>query len=150
MPKLKDDEILYRAREIMKARMVRESGAITRPSTSKAYLEVLLGHYEHEVFAILTLDNKNRVIKFHEVFRGTIDGSSVYPREVAKIAFMDNAAAVIIAHNHPSGIPEPSQADIRITETLKKALNLLDIQLLDHIIIGAPDNHVALSERGLV
>ena len=94
------------------------------------------------------LDNRNRVIAFREMFRGTIDGASVYPREVVRQALADNAAAVIIAHNHPSGVAEPSQADIRITERLKQALALVDIRLLDHVIVG--DGVTCLSEQGLL
>ena len=94
------------------------------------------------------LDNRNRVITFREMFSGTIDGASVYPREVVKQALADNAAAIILAHNHPSGVSEPSQADIRITERLRKALELVDIRVLDHVIIG--DEITCLSERGLL
>ena len=107
-----------------------------------------LRDYDYEVFACLMLDNRNRVIAFRELFRGTIDGASVYPREVVKQALADNAAAVIFAHNHPSGICEPSQADIRITENLQQALALVDIRVLDHVIVG--DGVTCLSERGLV
>ena len=102
----------------------------------------------HEVFAFLMLDNRNRVIAFREMFRGTIDGASVYPREVVKQALADNAAAVIFAHNHPSGVGEPSQADIRITDRLKKALDLVDIRVLDHVIVG--DSVTCFAEQGLL
>ena len=107
-----------------------------------------LRDYDHEVFACLMLDNRNRVIAWRELFRGTVDGASVYPREVVKQALADNAAAVIIAHNHPSGVCEPSQADIRITRDLKSALALVDIRLLDHVIVG--DEITCLTELGLV
>jgi DNA repair protein RadC len=121
---------------------------LTNPTQTMNYLRARLRDYEHEVFACLMLDNRNRVIAFRELFRGTIDGASVYPREVVKQALADNAAAVILAHNHPSGVCEPSQADIRITERLKKALALVDIRVLDHVIVG--DEITCLSERGLV
>jgi DNA repair protein RadC len=127
--------------------LVRED-CLTSPQQTMQYLRSRLRDYNHEVFACLMLDNRNRVITFREMFRGTIDGASVYPREVVKQALADNAAAVILAHNHPSGISEPSQADIRITERLRKALELVDIRVLDHVIIG--DEITCLSERGLL
>ena len=121
---------------------------LTSPAQTRQYLQARLRDHQHEVFACLMLDNRNRVIAFRELFRGTIDGASVYPREVVKQALADNAAAVILAHNHPSGVCEPSQADIRITERLRKALALVDIRVLDHVIVG--DGITCLSERGLV
>jgi DNA repair protein RadC len=121
---------------------------LTSPALTRQYLSSRLRDHHHEVFACLMLDNRNRVIALREMFRGTIDGASVYPREVVKQALADNAAAVILAHNHPSGVSEPSQADIRITERLRKALALVDIRVLDHVIIG--DGITCLSERGLL
>ena len=121
---------------------------LTRPTQTMNYLRARLRDYDYEVFACLMLDNRNRVIAFRELFRGTIDGASVYPREVVKQALADNAAAVIFAHNHPSGVSEPSQADIRITGNLRDALALVDIRVLDHVIVG--DGITCLSERGLV
>jgi len=94
------------------------------------------------------MDNRNRVITFEKLFRGTIDGASVYPREVVKACLSHNAAAVIFAHNHPSGVAEPSQADIAITERLKKALALVDIRVLDHLIVG--EEVISFAERGLL
>jgi DNA repair protein RadC len=121
---------------------------LTNPGQTRAYLRARLRDYKYEVFACLMLDNRNRVIAFREMFRGTLDGASVYPREVIKQALADNAAAVIFAHNHPSGVCEPSQADIRITERLREALGLVDIRVLDHVIVG--DGINCLSERGLI
>ena len=121
---------------------------LTSPADTIAYLNSQLRDRQHEVFACVMLDNRNRVIAFREMFRGTIDGASVYPREVVKQALADNAASVILAHNHPSGVAEPSQADIRITERLKKALALVDIRVLDHVIVG--DETFCFSERGLI
>ena len=121
---------------------------LTRSEQTRNYLRARLRDYKYEVFACLMLDNRNQVIAFRELFRGTIDGASVYPREVVKQALADNAAAVILAHNHPSGVCEPSQADIRITERLQKALALVDIRVLDHVIIG--DGINCLSEQGLI
>ena len=121
---------------------------LTSPAQTRQYLSARLRDHDHEVFACLMLDNRNRVIALREMFRGTIDGASVYPREVVKQALADNAAAVILAHNHPSGVSEPSQADIRITERLQKALALVDIRVLDHVIVG--DEVTCLAERGLI
>lgn len=127
---------------------LKRKDCLTNPADTMAYLHSRLRDRQHEVFACVMLDNRNRVIAFREMFRGTIDGASVYPREVVKQALADNAAGVILAHNHPSGIAEPSQADIQITERLKKALALVDIRVLDHVIIG--DETLCFSERGLI
>lgn len=127
---------------------IKRSDAITSPADTIAYLHAQLRDKPHEIFACLMLDNRNRVIAYRELFRGTIDGASVYPREVVKQALADNAACVILAHNHPSGVCEPSQADMQITERLKKALALVDIRVLDHVIVG--DDTLCFSERGLI
>jgi DNA repair protein RadC len=101
------------------------------------------------MFCCLYLDNRHRILRFDQLFRGTIDGTSVYPREVVKEALSINAAAVIVAHNHPSGVAEPSQADERITRRLKSALELVDIRLLDHLIIGNGET-TSLASRGML
>ncbi|WP_404359162.1 DNA repair protein RadC [Methylotuvimicrobium sp. KM1] len=116
--------------------ILQRGDALTSPDITRAYLSAQLRGYSYEVFACLFLDNQHRVLKLEELFRGTIDSASVYPREVAKAALQHNAAAVIFAHNHPSGISEPSQADRHITDKLKQALALFDIRVLDHFIIG--------------
>ena len=116
--------------------ILQRGNALTSPEITKAYLSAQLRGYSYEVFACLFLDNQHRVIQLDELFKGTIDGASVYPREVVKQALHYNAAAVIFAHNHPSGISLPSQADKQITEKLKQALALFDIRVLDHFIIG--------------
>jgi DNA repair protein RadC len=116
--------------------ILQRGNILTSAETTRAYLNAQLSGYQHEVFACLFLDNQHRVIQLEELFRGTIDGTSVYPREVVKRALHYNAAAVIFAHNHPSGITEPSHADQQITEKLQQALELLDIRVLDHFIIG--------------
>jgi DNA repair protein RadC len=123
--------------------------AIRSPSDTEAYLQARLRHLGHELFCCLYLDNRHRVLRFDEMFRGTIDGTSVYPREVVKEALAVNAAAVILAHNHPSGVAEPSQADERITKRLKSALELVDIRLLDHLIIG-DGQATSMASRGLL
>jgi DNA repair protein RadC len=123
--------------------------ALTSPADTEAYLRAHLRDLQHEVFCCLFLDNRHRVLRFTELFRGTIDGTSVYPREVVKEALAENAAAVILAHNHPSGVAEPSQADERITRRLKAALELVDIRLLDHLIVG-DGAATSLASRGLI
>ncbi len=123
--------------------------ALTSSELTRQYLRARLRHYEHEVFACLFLDNQHRVVKLEELFRGTIDGAAVYPREVVKRCLSNNAAAVIFAHNHPSGIAEPSQADIGITQRLKVALNTIDVRVLDHIVVGRSDA-ISFAERGLL
>ncbi len=122
---------------------------IRSPADTEAYLLARLGHLGHELFCCLYLDNRHRVLAFKELFRGTIDGTSVYPREVVKEALSINAAAVILAHNHPSGVAEPSQADERITRRLKAALELVDIRLLDHLVVG-DSGAVSLAARGML
>ena len=122
---------------------------IRSPADTEAFLLSKLRHLGHERFCCLYLDNRHRVLRFDELFRGTIDGTSVYPREVVKEALSVNAAAVILAHNHPSGVAEPSQADERITRRLKSALELVDIRLLDHLIIGDA-GATSLASRGLL
>ena len=122
---------------------------IKSPRDTTDFLKARLGRLEHESFCVIYLDNRHRVVHFDELFRGTIDGTSVYPREVVKEALKYNAAAIILAHNHPSGVAEPSAADERITKRLKAALELVDIRVLDHIIIGGNDS-VSLAERGIL
>ncbi len=122
---------------------------IRSPADTQSFLRAKIRHLGHEMFCCLYLDNRHRVLRFDELFRGTIDGTSVYPREVVKEALAINAAAVILAHNHPSGVAEPSQADERITRRLKSALELVDIRLLDHLIIGDSET-TSLASRGLL
>ena len=123
--------------------------SLRSPADTEAFLKAHMRDLDHELFCCLFLDNRHRVLSFSKLFRGTIDGTSVYPREVVKEALAINAAAVILAHNHPSGVAEPSQADERITQRLKSALDLVDIRLLDHLIIGDGDA-TSLARRGLV
>jgi DNA repair protein RadC len=123
--------------------------AIRSPADTETFLLARLRDRPHEVFCCLYLDNRHRVLRFEELFRGTIDGTSVYPREVVKQALAVNAAAIILAHNHPSGVAEPSQADERITRRVKSALELVDIRLLDHLIIGDGIS-TSLASRGML
>jgi DNA repair protein RadC len=128
---------------------LRAGDLLASPKATRDYLSARLRHLEHEMFCCLFLDKRHRLIVYEELFRGTIDGASVYPREIVKLALQRNAAAVIVAHNHPSGVTEPSQADELITQRVKEALGLVDIRLLDHIIIG-DGTSVSLAERGLL
>jgi DNA repair protein RadC len=123
--------------------------AIRSPADTEEFLTARLRDLPHEMFCCLYLDNRHRVLEFEELFRGTIDGTSVYPREVVKRALSVNAAAVILAHNHPSGVAEPSQADERITKRIMAALALVDIRLLDHLVIGDGAS-TSLASRGLM
>ena len=119
------------------------------PALTEQYLKSALRDHPHEVFACLFLDTRHRVIAFEELFHGTIDGATVYPRVVAEKALRHGAAALIAAHNHPSGVSEPSLADQAITRRLKEALALLDIRLLDHFVVG-DGNPVSMAARGML
>jgi DNA repair protein RadC len=129
--------------------LMRSGSALANPRATREFLRVRLRDLPHEVFCCVFLDNRHRVIAFEELFRGTIDGASVHPREVVKQALSRNAAAVILAHNHPSGLAEPSQADQLITRRLKEALALVDIRVLDHVVIGDGVCE-SFAERGLL
>lgn len=123
--------------------------ALIHPSACADYLRARIAAYPYEVFACVFLDNRHRAIAFEELFRGSIDGASVHPREVVRRCLVHNAAAVIFAHNHPSGVAEPSQADRDITADLKRALALIEVRVLDHFIVGA-GKPLSLAERGLL
>ena len=122
---------------------------VSSPNVARKFLKDALAGRSYESFCVLFLDNRHRVLRFDEVFRGTIDGASVHPREIVKLVPACNAAAVVLAHNHPSGNPEPSQADELITGRLRDALHLIDARLIDHIIV-AGDKTVSFAERGLL
>lgn len=139
-------DILQMAQQLAMSRLS-NGRALTESKQVFSLLQTMLQYHEHEVFALLLLDTQHRVIGFRELFRDTLDGASVYPREVVKIALEHNAAAVILVHNHPSGDPEPSQADRALTTTLKNALNMIGTQILDHVVVGN-DGCVSLAERG--
>ena len=130
-------------------RKFRRRTALTNPGHAKEYLTLKLGSLEHEVFMAIFLDNRHRIIKVERLFNGTIDGTSVYPREVVKKALKYNAAAIIFCHNHPSGVCEQSQADEVITKKLANALALVDIRVLDHLLL-AGDEVMSFAERGLL
>lgn len=141
-------DIIEEAKRILAERVIR-SDPLSNPQASRDYLIAHLSEREHEIFTCLYLDNRHRIIDCEELFRGTIDGCSVHPREVVKQALAHNAAAVILAHNHPSGIAEPSQADLHLTRRLREALGLVEIRVLDHMVIGGVEV-VSFAERGLL
>ena len=123
--------------------------ALNSPRVVRDYLQLLLGSRQQEIFLVLFLDTQHRVIASEELFQGTLSQTSVYPREVVKRALAHNAAAVILAHNHPSGIAEPSQSDQLLTEALKQALSLVDVRVLDHFVVGMGQT-LSFAERGLL
>ena len=129
--------------------MTYETDFFTSPEDTKNYLRLKLGSREREVFAVMYLSNRNQLISYEELFLGTIDGSSVYVREIVKLGLALNAAAIICAHNHPSGVCEPSHADEMITKRIKDACALMEIRVLDHLIVSGTDA-VSLAERGLL
>jgi len=128
---------------------LRQPEALANPAACADYLRARIGAYPYEVFACVFLDNRHRILAFEELFRGTIDGASVHPREVVRRCLAHNAAAVILAHNHPSGVAEPSQADRAITAELKRALETIQVRVLDHFIIGA-GLPMSFAARGLL
>ena len=140
------------ARELVKRWLCEEMKGRTVFATPDAVRDFLRIHFagqEYESFVVLFLDAQNRLITFEEMFRGTLTQTSVYPREIVKTALRENAACVIFSHNHPSGVPEPSRADESLTQTLKAALSLVDVRVLDHIIVGGSGT-LSFAERGLL
>lgn len=145
-----EQETLAHAADILKSKLIiSEQPVLTTPNLVKAFCQTSLAAKEHEVFGVIFLDNQHRVRSSAELFTGTIDAASVYPREVVKKALAENAAAVLLYHNHPSGTAEPSQADRRITRRLVDALALVDIRVLDHFVISFEDT-VSFAERGWI
>ena len=142
------EEILGTAREVMNRR-VRRGTSMSSPQKVRDFLTLKLGTLEHETFCVLLLDARHRLIEYVELFRGSLDGAAVYPREVVKLALAKNAAALVACHPHPSGVAEPSQADELITQRLKAALELVQIRLLDHVVV-AGGIAVSLAERGML
>jgi len=142
------DPIVAQALSIL-ACQVREANALANPDAVKDYLRLQLGDRPHEIFACVFLDAQNCVISIQELFRGTLTQTSVYPREVVIEALACQAASVILAHNHPSGSAKPSRADETLTQTLKAALALVDVRVLDHFVV-AGDGALSFAERGLL
>lgn len=144
----KADEVLQAALRVLAGQMY-GSEALTSPQVVRDFLRIKLGSLEHEVFAIIHLDAQNRVIDYVEMFRGTVSQTSVYPREVVKESLARNSAALILVHNHPSGVAEPSRADEMLTQTLKSALALVDVRVLDHLVVAGA-SILSFAERGLL
>lgn len=146
----KENQVIEEAKQLLYKRMTnRKYDQFTSPESVSDYLRLQLAEKKREIFYCLFLDSQHRLIEDRELFIGTIDGCSVYPREVVKAALEINAAAVIFAHNHPSGVAEPSEADRRITDRLRDALALVDIRVLDHFIVGDEDV-ISFAKRGLI
>ena len=143
-----ENDIFSMARLLAKKRLA-EGKAINCPSDSYVYLQALMGKYEREVFGSLFLDTQHRIIKFEELFHGSLNATNIHPREVVKRALWHNAAAVVLAHNHPSGVAEPSSADEHLTRELRQALALVDVRVLDHFIVAGAKQPLSFAERGL-
>ncbi|MFK5912929.1 MAG: JAB domain-containing protein [Woeseiaceae bacterium] len=146
--KNQDNKIIEQALKVLEQRMkyCLDNQQFQSPEESKHYAKLALSEYQYEVFAVLFLDNRHHLISFDKMFYGTIDSASVYPCEIARRCLEHNAAAVILAHNHPSGDSHPSESDIKITSTIKKVLSLFDIRTLDHLIVGK--NIYSMAETG--
>ncbi|WP_371377720.1 JAB domain-containing protein [Thalassotalea aquiviva] len=144
---LHEFRVLEKAAKIIE-RSYLKGQAFTSSGATQDFLMCKLGTYKQEVFAVMLLDSQHHLIEYKELFFGTIDAATVYPREVVRAVFEANAAAVVFAHNHPSGISEPSIADKNITERLIKALGLIDVRVLDHIIVA--ETPVSFAEKGLL
>ena len=144
-----DQAIIDRALALLEERARYRTDTLSSPTVVRDYLRLRIGTLEHEEFWAVWLDAQNRVIEFEGLFRGTLTQTSVYPREIVKSALKHNAAAVIFAHNHPSGVPEPSRADELLTQNLIKALNLIDVKTLDHFVVAGA-SMVSFAEKGLI
>lgn len=145
---MRDDILIEKALEIL-SRRIRTNDCLAAPGAVRDYLRLSLAGKEHEVFVVILLDARNRVIRCEELFRGTLTQTSVYPREVVKLALAANAAAAIFAHNHPSGVAEPSSADEQLTRQLKSSLALVDVRVVDHFIVAGSES-ISFAERGLL
>lgn len=144
-----DDKIIQQALAILERRMLREAFKASSPQVIKQYLVMKMARLDHEVFCVLWLDVKNRILDYEEMFRGTLTHCAVYPREIVRSAMRNNAAAAIIAHVHPSGEPDPSDADRHLTKAIRDALSLVEVRLLDHIIV-ANVKTFSFAENGLI
>lgn len=147
------ERILDAAKELLARALseeMQEGEVLSSPDKVRDFLRLRLAERPHEVFMVLLMDVQHRLLADVELFRGTLTQTSVYPREVVKLALSHNAAAVIFAHNHPSGVPEPSQADIHLTNALRQALSLVDVRTIDHIVVGGNASPVSFAERGLL
>ena len=142
------DEVLLAAQRLL-ASQVRGSALLDSPAVVKDFLRARIGNLPHEVFAVLHLDSQNRVVDYVEMFRGTVSQTSVYPREVVRDALLRNSSALVLVHNHPSGVSQPSRADENLTQAIKQAAALVDVRVLDHFIVCS-DSICSMAEMGLV
>ena len=149
-PPYSDDELVTRALQVLEGRMRQDPYSCSSPKAVRDFLRLKLGALEYEAFGVVWLDSQNRVIDHGELFRGTLTQTSVYPREVVKAALACNAGAAILYHNHPSGLGDPSHADQALTKTIKVALALVEVTVLDHFIVAGAATPVSFAERGLL
>jgi DNA repair protein RadC len=148
MYSLEEKEIIDRALNIIAGKLKLHDVTLQGSRSAGQYAQILYGNLEHELFAVMHLNSQHHLVEVQELFRGTIDDAAIYPREVVKAVLTHNAAAVILIHNHPSGVTEPSGADIAITENLATALSIIDVRVLDHIVVGAR-GFTSMRERNL-
>ena len=149
-PRRRGDAVILKALTVLSSRLREPTDGLGSPGAVRAFLMLHLAELEHEAFVALFLDAQNRLIEYRELSRGTLTQTSVYPREVVKAALRANAGAVIFAHNHPSGLSEPSRADEVLTGSLKSALALVDVKVLDHFIVAGRGVPLSFAERGLL
>lgn len=142
------EQAILAAAELILSKKLKRLGKITKPTDAAEFLRARMGGLHHEEFHVIWLDNAHRILDCQRLFTGTIDGASVHPREVVRAALQINAAAAIFAHNHPSGVSEPSSADRALTDELRKALRLVGVRVLDHLIVGS--ECVSMADRGLM
>lgn len=141
------DDLVSRTGAMLERHMVRECQTLDSISLAVSLFRFKIGHLEHEEFAVIFLDNRNRFISFERMFRGTVNSCAVYPREIAKAALRYNATGVILAHNHPSGNHEPSNGDLLLTDRIREVLQLIEVRVIDHLVIGDKD-HTSFADRG--
>lgn len=144
-----ENDLIKQAIEILELRLRNSTQKFTSSAQTINYLRLKLAALQSEVFAVMYLNSQHQLIEYKEMFYGTIDSAPVYPREIVKMSLKFNAAAVVLSHNHPSGAPEPSMSDQKITQRLQNALDLIDVRVLDHIVVGA-DHTVSMAERGMM
>jgi DNA repair protein RadC len=144
-----ETRLVARALRVMEKSLVNREVSLSSPGEVRRYLSLRMFALQHEVFVVLLLDSRNRLIAARELFRGTVTQTAVYPREVVKAALVENASAVILAHNHPSGVAEPSQADRMLTDALRRALATVDIVVLDHLVVAGKSTY-SFAEHGLL
>lgn len=145
-----ENALIKKALKVLEDRLEYERVSLSSPSAVRDLLRLRMAELEHETFVALWLNATNRLIEVEELFRGTLTQTSVYPREIVKAALAANAAGVILAHNHPSGTPDPSPTDVALTQNIKHALALVDVRVLDHFIVAGAEIPLSFAERGLL